>query len=251
ITPKTNAQTLYTILLEILGAGMYGYVIGNIASLLANVDVARAQYLDKLEKVNTFMRFRKIPEDIQENIRNYYEYLWESRRGYDEAQVITDLPPPLKMKVALHLNRDVIEKVPIFKGASDDLIRQLVLKLQPAVYTPGDYVFRKGESGSTMFFIIRGSVEVIAEDGKTVYAMLTEGNFFGEIALLLKQPRTASVRAVEYCDLYTLDQDTFNNVIEDYPEFAHHVRQMARQRQQELGLEDSAITHDDSQQSNY
>ncbi len=235
ITPSTNLQTIYTVVLQIVGAGMYGYVIGNIASLLANVNIARAQYMEKMEKINTFMKLRKIPEEIQANIRSYYEYLWESRRGYDEADVIHELPPSLQLKVALFLNQDIIEKVPIFKGANEDLIRRLVLELSPAVYTPGDFIFRHGEHGTTMFFISRGSVEILGEDGRTVYATLTEGSFFGEIALLLDRPRTASVRALDYCDLYVLDYDTFHEILTDYPEFAHEVRELARQRQDSWG----------------
>ncbi len=233
ITPQTNGQTLYAMAIELIGAGMYGYVIGVVASLLANIDVARAQYMEKMEKINTFMKYRQIPSNLQDSIRNYYSYLWESRRGYDESQVISDLPSSLKLNVSLYLNREIIEKVPLFRGASDDFIRQIVINLRPAVYTPGDYIFRKGEVGSTMFFISRGAVEVVSEDGKTVFATLSEGNFFGEIALLMNMPRTASIRAVDFCDLYTLDQETFNRILKDFPAFSVHIREFARKRQEE------------------
>ena len=53
---------------------------------------------------------------------------------------------------------------------------------------------------------------------------LKEGDFFGELALLFIQPRTASARAVDYYDLYTLDKDTFDHVLARYPEFAAHIR---------------------------
>ncbi len=233
ITPQTNIQTIFTMFIEIAGAAMYGYVIGNVASLLANLDVARAQYLEKLEKINTFMRFRKIPEGLQERVRSYYAYLWESRRGYDESNVLTDLPGSLKVEVSLFLNKDIIEKVPIFQGANDDLVQQIVMNLRPVVYTPGDYVFRKGEVGDNMFFISRGAVEVVSDDGGTVYATLREGNFFGEIALLLNSPRTASIRALDYCDLYTLDKDTFQRILRNFPDFADHVQKLAAGRANE------------------
>jgi len=55
-------------------AGMYGYVIGNVANLLANMDVAKTQFTEKMEKINTFMKFRNIPRDLQDRIHNYYAY---------------------------------------------------------------------------------------------------------------------------------------------------------------------------------
>ncbi|HMV35704.1 MAG TPA: ion transporter [Turneriella sp.] len=242
ITPTSNIQTLYTMVVQLIGAGMYGYIIGNLASLLANSDLARTQFRAKLEKVQTFLQYRDVPQDLQDNIRTYYDYLWNNRRGFDESAVLQDLPQSLKLQVALHLNRDIIEKVPMFKGAPDELIRQIVLNLRPLLFTPGDYIFRKGEMGDQMYFISRGKVEVVSEDGKTVYATLGDGAFFGEIALLFSSERTASVRAAEYCDLYTLDKYTFDNVLSKFPGVAEHVKIMAEERRQRTIAERSDAT---------
>ena len=59
---------------------------------------------------------------------------------------------------------------------------------------------------------------------------LHDGNFFGEIDLFYSQPRSASVRAVDYCDIYVLDKITFDRVLNAYPDFADHVHGVARQR---------------------
>lgn len=235
LTPKDTKQTLYTMLMQLLGAGLYGYVIGNIASLIANMDVARAQYLEKIERIGTFMKFKKIPPEMQQEIRNYYSYLWDTRRGYDEKAVLAELPRPLIEKVSLYLLQQMIEKVPIFQGASPDLIRQIVVSLKPEVYTPGDYVFRRGDLGHTMYFIARGQVQVVSDDGATVYATLKEGNFFGEIALLMSMPRTASVRATDFTDLYSLDKDVFAGIVAHYPVFSDHIVALAEQRAREIG----------------
>lgn len=232
ITPTTNAQTIYTMFVQLTGAGMYGYIIGNLASMLANSDLARTQFRAKLEKIQTFMQYREVPDELQDNIRTYYDYLWNNRRGFDESAVLEELPSSLKVQVALHLNKEIIEKVPMFKGAPEDLIRQIVLNLKPVLYTPGDYVFRKGEIGDQMYFISRGKVEIVSEDGKTVFATLSDGSFFGEIAILFSSERTASVRAADYCDLYTLDKFTFDNVLTKFPEVAKQVHAMAEERRQ-------------------
>ena len=49
-----------------------------------------------------------------------------------------------------------------------------------------------------MFFINRGTVEVVSEDGSVVFATMTEGKFFGEISLVFSCPRTASIRLAHY-----------------------------------------------------
>lgn len=234
ITPSTNGQIIYTIFIQITGAGMYGFIIGNIANLIANIDIAKAQYREKMEKINTFMKYRSIPNDLQSKVNSYYNYLWESRRGYDESSVLEDLPTPLKSDISVYLNKEIIEKVPIFKGASNAFIKEIILHLEPVVFTPGDYIVRKGDMGFDMFFISKGSVDVVSEDGKITYATLSSGQFFGEIALLLSSPRTASIRTNSYCDLYRLHKDTFEKVLERYPDFEEEIKALAEKRKAEL-----------------
>lgn len=232
ITPKTNVQTIYTMCIMLVGAGAYGYLVANIASILANTDILRTQFIDKIQKINTFMRYKKIPNEMQKAILDYYDYIWKNRKGYDESQILKELPPSLRMKVSIHLNSDLVRKVPILKNASDDLISKIIVNLVPVVYMKGDFIFRKGDTAHHLYFISKGQVEIIAEDGITSIGILSEGSFFGEIALLLDTPRTASIRAIDYCDLYFLDKETFKIIVAQYPDFAAYIDKLIKDRQQ-------------------
>ena len=240
VTPSTNVQMVYTMFVMVLGVGMYGYVIGNIANLLANIDLARAHYLENMERLSTFLKYRKIPAALQHRIYDYYAYLWEHRLGYDESAVLSELPACLKTEVSLVLKQDFIEKIPFLKGANQELIRDIVFELRPVVFTPGTFIFRAGKTGRNLYFISHGQVEIISPDGKTIYNTLGEGDFFGEIALLSSQPRTASVRTIDYSDMYTIDRETFERVLAHYPDFAKQVHDIARKRLGEDGGVDIA-----------
>ncbi|MCB1169093.1 MAG: ion transporter [Leptospiraceae bacterium] len=229
ITPHTIHQTVYAIITMIVGAGMYGYIIGNVAHLLANIDVAKAHFRQKMENVNAFLRYRHIPGELQERIRNYYNYLWESRLGYDEFSFLKDLPRSLQMEVALSLNKDILERMPILKGAPPGLVREIVLNLTPQVFTPGDTIFHYGDPGREMYMISQGTVEVLGKSREHI-ATLADGQFFGEVALLFHAPRNATVKAIDYCDIYSLDRQTFEEILNRYPQFAESVREMAESR---------------------
>ena len=235
ITPdRTNAlQVIFTIITQFVGVGMYGYVIGNISNVIANLDIAKTQYREKMEKINTFLKYRGIPDSLSKKINNYYDYLWETRRGYDESSVVDELPYSLRTLVSLELHREIIAKVPIFAGASPAFIKDIVMNMESVVFTPGDYVVRKGEIGEEMYFLSRGSVDVVSDDESIIFATLREGSFFGEIALLLSMPRTATIKARDYCDLYSLNKAAFERVLEKYPDFATQVRELAEQRRRE------------------
>jgi hypothetical protein len=230
ISAVTLAQTIFTILLEILGAGTFGYLVGNVASLLANLDVTKVQRQEKLARLSSFVRRNKLPERLQHRIYDYYQYLWERGRGADESDVITDLPGGLRTDVYLHLNGDIVEHVPLFSGAGEVLVRHVVQKLQPVVFTPGEHVFRKGDVGDKMYFITAGAVEVLGDDERDVLATLGAGGYFGEMALLSAEPRNATVRAREHCDMYTLEKSAFEELLANHPEIADKVHALASER---------------------
>lgn len=223
-------EVIYVMGIQLLGAGSYGYIIGNIATLLANIDLAKVQHRERTGRVNTFMKSKKFPKNLQQRVHHYYDYLWDTRKGYDDAAILEELPGAFKVEFSLLLNKDILEKVPLFKGATPNLIKEIVLCLKPCIYTPGDIICAFGEIGIQMYFINKGTVEVVSPDGKQIYATLKEGDFFGEIALLLQQPRNATIRATDYCDLYSLNKESFDAVIHHYPGFEKHIKEMALER---------------------
>ncbi|MCB1141833.1 MAG: cyclic nucleotide-binding domain-containing protein [Leptospiraceae bacterium] len=230
ITPQNNIQMIFTIQVQILGAGMYGYIIGNIANLIANIDYAKTIFAERMDRIDTFLKYRKIPIELQEQIYEYYNFLWENKKGYDESSLMDDLPGSLRMKVSLFLHRSIFEKIPLFKNATEDLISDIVVNLKPIIFTPGDKIFKKGDSGNCMYFISSGTVEIVNEESGDVIATLSQGSYFGEISLIEDTKRTATVRASDYCDLYYLERGIFEDIIINYPKFHNEVKQVAQDR---------------------
>ncbi len=241
ITPETTLQFIYVIIVMLIGAALYGFIIGNIANIIANLDVVKSKFRNRVENISTFLKYRNVPGELQSRISDYFDYLWESRRGYEESNLLRGLPVSLLTQVSYFLNKEIIEQVPIFKNASQEFIRDIIMNLKPVIYTPGDNIVTSGELGYEMFFIAHGEVEVMNDDGSIVYATLTNGQFFGEIAILLSTSRTATVRAKVYCDLYVLHKDTFDRILQRYPNFAKDVEKQAEENRKKLGLTSSAL----------
>jgi CRP-like cAMP-binding protein len=82
-----------------------------------------------------------------------------------------------------------------------------------------------------MYLIVRGEAEVL-DGGGQVKATLREGDCFGELALLLQEPRTATVRAKTLCDLFVLDKADFCRILRDHHQFAEAIGEVARERYQ-------------------
>jgi voltage-gated potassium channel len=231
VTPGNNVERLFVIGMMLFGVGVYGFAIGSVASLLTRINPARAHYTEHMEKLDAFMRYKSLPTNLRRRLTEYYAYLWEQRLGYDESSILASLPPSLKTEVSLHLKKDIIQKVSLFKDASEGFIKEIALQITPVVYLPGDFVVTAGEPGNVMYFVSRGELEVVSKDGQNVFSTLKDGDCFGEIALVLKQPRSASVRASTYCDLYRLDRELFDRVLLHYPDVAMKIEELAKERQ--------------------
>ncbi len=89
-------------------------------------------------------------------------------------------------------------------------------------FRAGDFVFREGEAGAEMYIIQAGEVEILklAHDELHRLAILEEGDFFGEMAILEELPRTAAARAHTDCALLKIDHSTFDQLIRHNPEIS-------------------------------
>lgn len=76
---------------------------------------------------------------------------------------------------------------------SDNLIREISSVLTNVIFLPGDYIIYKDQIGEEMYFIVEGSVNVIAADKETVLKTLSKGNYFGEIAIFMHTKRISYV----------------------------------------------------------
>lgn len=121
----------------------------------------------------------------------------------------------------------MVAHVPLFRRLDAAAISDLVSILRARTVPAGTVIIRKGEVGDAMYFIASGTVQVEAPSGTV---RLEEGDFFGEMALLTRERRTATVTAVKSTDLLVLDCDDFHRLIDHNPEIGAVVRAVAQDR---------------------
>ena len=107
------------------------------------------------------------------------------------------------------------------------------------VYRDGEVIVREGEVGDCMYVIQAGQAEVLAEkEGREVrLRVMGEGDIFGEMALLDREPRSATVRALGEVRVLTLDKQTFMRSVHEDPSLAFRVLQTMAHRIRTLSAE--------------
>lgn len=192
IVPVNNAERLYASIVLLIGAMFYATIIGNMALLVSNLNATNARHKHKQELVMDVVRYLGLPQDISDRVQEYYEYLANfSHPGPDGMKYLQDLPSSLYEDVSMYLHGDRVRMIPLFASVEDAFVTSLVTRLHHAVYMPSEIVFRAGDVGHEMYLIYKGKVAVINSHGETV-AILREGGFFGELALVRAAARLPS-----------------------------------------------------------
>ena len=233
ITPMTTDQKLYTIFVMLLGVAFYAYVIGNIATILSNINYAKAKFINKVDSISAFLKYNQVPKALQNKIKSYYQYVWSNKLILNETDIFSDLPESYQHELTLFLNKTLIRKVPIFKNANKDLIQEIFLKLKARIYTPGDNVFLKGHLSKAMYFINNGSITIHSPDTKEEVVTLKDGEFFGEMALVLKGSHNYNARVNTFTELHVLSREDFQEVVKKHPLFASQVESIIEQRKKD------------------
>ena len=114
--------------------------------------------------------------------------------------------------------REVLRTVPIFSELSDEDISSLAHLALRKRYPKDTVVFFENEEGDFFFTILEGRIKVtiLGDDGREVIlSVLGPGDFFGEMALLDNEPRSATAIAVEESELLSLHRNDFQSVLND------------------------------------
>lgn len=174
----------------------------------------------------------------------WFDYLWNNGKAQDEREVLRYLPDKLKAEIAIQVHMDTLRKVRIFADCEAGLLIELVLKLRPQVFSPGDYICKKGDIGREMYIIKDGKLAVVADDGVTQFVVLGSGSYFGEISILnikgskAGNRRTANIRSIGYSDLFCLSKDDLMESLTEYPDAKGMLEEKGRQILMKDGLID-------------
>jgi len=122
----------------------------------------------------------------------------------------------LREKVNRSIARaDLLRRMPLFAELDALQIQLIAAQLREETYEPGAVIIRQGEIGETFYVIESGRVQVSVtqDEEERVIAERGPGEYVGEIALLLKVPRTATVRALTPTRMLTLHKDDFDQLV--------------------------------------
>jgi voltage-gated potassium channel len=125
----------------------------------------------------------------------------------------------------------MVARVPIFAQLRADELQEIMACLQSKFCVKDEIVVHRGEPADAMYFIASGKVEIELAPKSVI---MGPGDFFGEMAIINRSVRTATVRALQPCKLLVLDARDLNHLMDHSPRMAEQIRRVAEVRARDL-----------------
>ena len=241
--PKPNNiyEYIFMTISWLLGVFVFAFLIGQIRDIVATATQNKTFYRHIMDQSIRYMNNLNLPDHLQKKVRLWLTHTWYQQKTFEEGKILNLLPHKMKTDIALSVHYQMLKKVQLFQECERTVIRDLVVKLRPVLFLPGDYVCKKGEIGQEMYIVSKGKVCVT--EGNTILVTLCEGSVFGEISVLGIpgcSRRNADVRSLGFSNLYVLSKADLWDTLRNYPEAQKLLRNKARKVMRERAKKEDA-----------
>ena len=115
---------------------------------------------------------------------------------------------------------EIVRDSPLLAGLSGEARADLLARLEPVLLSGGETLTREGDEADALYLVIGGRLQVsIERDGEQVLiGFIGRGELVGEMALVTREPRTATVRALRDTQLLRLGAQAFTDIVAEHPE---------------------------------
>jgi CRP-like cAMP-binding protein len=127
-----------------------------------------------------------------------------------------------------------LKRIPLFTSIADGDLKLIAEKFEAASYQPGQIIIKEGEEGRHLYVILEGQVRVVAaiddNESEITLSFLNAGDYFGEMALITGEPRSATVVAETATKTLTLNKKDFDYIILKNPQVTLSITHILSQR---------------------
>ncbi|XP_044758729.1 potassium/sodium hyperpolarization-activated cyclic nucleotide-gated channel 2-like isoform X2 [Coccinella septempunctata] len=240
-------KMLVYLLLLFTGLFLNMFIAAQILQIYTCRNISKNKYSHLMNQIEAYTRFKQVPHEVSNRIKSYIQFKFQ-KTVFKEKLILETISNSLRNEIVWHLCQNFITRVEIFKDMPPNVMMKIVMLLKQEIYLPNDVVVQTGELGTEMFFIYVGVLAVYTPTGKEI-CHLTDGDHFGEIALLLNETRVASCVAIDFCELYRLTKRDFNEALESYPAAKMRIIQLGQDRfkQTEKIIQGTTVEHSDGE----
>jgi hypothetical protein len=185
----TDSEKKFAMLAYVTTLMIDGVVVGVFSSALMTMGGKKRAVQEKLSATKKWMVEQRIPKHRQNSVLEYFRRVYNSRIMYQESEILSSMPPAMRMEFSTHLYQKFLSQVPLFKGLPAGLIHSLCSivrlgltryrlgcsfvrlcdtcnycppQIEPMLAVRGQVIFAEGTTGKEMYFLLSGELEITA-----------------------------------------------------------------------------------------
>ncbi|KAJ9450749.1 Potassium channel KAT3 [Diplonema papillatum] len=212
---------------------LQGHVMAKMSQIVMAMNIEERNLAYMRECMATMNHFR-VPDHLQTEVLSFSYHSLSQFSAAALQQSLNTLPAPIVREVLLYIKVRVIQGVPMFHGLDPACTIALGNCLISRSAEPGEKLIEFGAIGEEVYFLMYGHADILVPMGGGAWmsvAILSRGELFGEVALLKPRcPRTATVQALQFCDLFVLTTVDFLAVQDNFGQLQDRMATEARHR---------------------
>jgi Ion transport protein len=178
IVPVNDGERLYATCTMVIGATVFGYIIGSVSALVRNPNGCQARETERLLAVENFLHERRIIPQLSSAVIKHVEYSITQRSAFNEDALLDMLPPAVRTAVILQGYRDIIPKIALFKGQERPFAAYIVRRMVPQFCTAGTVIIEPHQESEGIYFVLVGIAETIRKNTTaSTRDLLTSANY--------------------------------------------------------------------------
>eukprot|EP01038_Epipyxis_sp_PR26KG_P004936 gene4936-6904_t len=167
IVSVNSSERLLNIIIIIIGATVFAYVISNVSTIIDNLNQSTIDTSEKISNVIGYLSDKKCSSDLSNTVLSYCIHKYKTILDPNQTEIISSLPNNLKIRLILALNRKIIKFIPLFNYIENkSIIEYLFSKMDPLFVLANDYITREDSDPNEVIFIISGHATKLTNKNK-------------------------------------------------------------------------------------
>lgn len=187
IVAMNDGERLFSVFVMVMGSTILAYIVGTVSTQAFNKNGGKGLQEQKLSLVRDYLAEQGTPKTLREAVMRHFCFALEKKTAFDELQIWQNLPHSHRQEVVMCVHRATMEKLPLFVKVKDSVMTAIHCYMEPCLSTRLSYVYNFETGSGGVYFILRGTAEVVDEDedeSEVIVAKIRAGMFFGHEKLL-------------------------------------------------------------------
>jgi len=236
IYATTATEKVLTIVWMFFGIIVYTYIFSSMTISFARLNAKMTAKEERDLFYRQWTMTFKLPYETLDTILNTVggSTLFQNTDKMEvinlSSKVVADLPKGLYIDIYNFIFKDILEKVDFFRHRPRHFIIKVIPLLKQSHFEKGDYIYSMGDPAFEVFFIVKGRVLSKCQDkyGKERIQVYVEGSVFGEVDIIMKRNRTATLRVEDHCELWKINKKEFLGLLKEFPAIKEEVEHLVK-----------------------